>query len=223
MAVNELLRRGEADALVREAHLAVHRYPPDFPGFRADVALVDAAGPRHGSATLRPGAPPRIEVAADEEALAWLSRELGSMAAHRWHLPYEGADGRFDKDVADAQGGALGRVVSMSDPMLSSYWIRDGRMARISRTAGDDRFSILIQDHATAPDGRSVATHFAVVHQDDAGGITATDVYADSYEPLWGLLVPAGRRVVTMTPGGSLAREVRLAGHELLDAEGAGR
>lgn len=223
MAVNELLRRGEADALVRDAHLNVHRYPPDFPGFRADVTVVDAAGPRRGQAVLRPGEPPRIDLVADDDALGWLTRELGSMAAHRWHLDYERGDGRFDKDIDSERGGALGRVVSMADPMLSSYWIHEGHITRISRTAGGGRFSILIQDHVEAPDGRAVATHFAVVHQDEGGAISATDVYRDAYAPLWGVLAPVRRRVVTMTAGGSTARELRLTGHELLPAAEAAR
>jgi len=214
--VTDLARRREADELVHSAHLGVHRYPPDFPGFGARVRATDGDGTREGLVTLRPGARPVVEPAAPD----WVDRELGSLADHRWHRAYDLADGRFDKDLSD-EPEALGRKVSLDDPMRSSYWIHGGRISRISRTLDDGRFSILIQDHMTAPDGGTVATHFVVVHEDEVEGrITATEAYRDEYEERWGLLLPALRRVVTITGRGAAVRELRLSGHRRLAPTG---
>ena len=82
----------------------------------------------------------------------------GSIAAHRWHRPYEDGDGRVGKDMDDTGPGALGTVVHLDDAMLSTYWIENGHITRISRTIPAGRLTIVIQDNATAPDGAAVAT-----------------------------------------------------------------
>lgn len=219
MAAADLLRRYEADALVREAHLNVHRYPESFPGLRVRLRASDERGMAVGRATLAPGAPARVELHAGAD-MTWIGGELEAMTLPRWNRAYEDADGRFDKDI-DGVDGPLGRVVHLCDPALTTYWIENGHVSRASRTAEAGRTSTQVQEHAIAPDGGTVATHFVVVLQDDASGATiATHVYRDAWVERWGVLVPARRRVVSLTTRGSAARDLVIEHHELLGRRG---
>ena len=218
MTVADLRRRDEADALVRDAHLNVHRYPPDFPGFRARVRLGVDHAVAVGRALFPPDAAPEVQIAADPGDAAWLSREAASMVGHRLHRSYEEGDGRFAKDVG-AEGGPFGEVVHIDDPMLSTYWIENGHITRIGRTVDGGRLTIAVQDQAPAPDGRWVARSFTVLLQDEGTGrIVSAEAYHDRYVDRDGLLLPARRRVVSLTPDGSRVRELVLDHHALLDA-----
>ncbi len=219
VAVADLLRRDEADALVRDAHLNVHRYPAGFPGLRVRLRLDGERGTAVGRAELRPGDAPRVELTGDAASRDWVARELGSIAADRWHRPYEDGDGRVGKDMDESGPGPLGTVVHLDDAMLSTYWIENGHITRISRTIPAGRLTIVIQDHATAPDGTAVATHFTVTVQDETtGALRSVDVHRDAHVERWGVLVPARRRVVSLTPEGSSVRDLVIEHHELLDA-----
>lgn len=218
MAVADLLRRDEADALVRDAHLNVHRYPAGFPGLRVRLRLDEERGTAVGRAELRPGVAPLVDLTGDATSHEWVARELGSIAAHRWHRPYEDGDGRVGKDMDDTGPGPLGTVVHLDDAMLSTYWIENGHITRISRTIPTGRLTIVIQDNATAPDGTAVATHFTVtVQEETTGAVRSVDVHRDAYLERWGVLVPARRRVVSLTPRGSSVHDLVIDHHELLE------
>lgn len=217
MAVADLLRRDEADALVRDAHLNVHRYPAGFPGLRVRLRLDEERGTAVGRAELRPGASPVVELTGVDESRDWVAGELGSIAAQRWHRPYEDGDGRVGKDMEDASPGALATVVHLDDPMLTTYWIENGHITRISRTSPSGRLTIVVQDQATAPDGTAVATHFTVTLQEETtGAVRSLHVHRDAYVERWGVLVPARRRVVSLGPEGSSVRDLVIEHHELL-------
>jgi hypothetical protein len=216
MAVADLLRRDEADGLVREAHLNVHRYPPDFPGFRARLRLSTEEAVATGHVVVPADGPVRADVDTDPGIRAWLDRELALMIDHRRHRPYEEGDGRWDKDVHDAPDAPLGRVVHLADPLHSSYRVERGQITRVARTLPVGRLTIIAQDQAAAPDGRRVTSDFVVVIQDEGtGAIASVDAYHDDFAEVDGVLLPALRRVTSMSAAGTAVRAILLERHEV--------
>ncbi len=221
MTTTDLGEHLQADELVREAYEAVHRYPQDFPGYRAAVLFSTERGSSRGAVAVRPGRDPELTIDAAEADRRWLSQELGSLAGHRWHRSYEDADGRLAKTLGADEGHPLGRLVELDDAMRSTYRVLDGRITEISRTADATRFTIVIQERMAAADGGAVSTQFTVAYWDlEAGRLTRSDVYSDAYVELEGVLLPCLRRVVTAADDGLTARQMRLSAHELLGEEG---
>lgn len=218
MAVTDLLRRDEADALVREAHLNVHRHPAGFAGVRARLRLSGERGVWVGRAELPAGGRPRIAMAADGPSLEWVARELGDMWAARRPLAYADGDGRADKDMPAGQEGPLGTVVHLDDAALSTYWLENGHVTRASRTVPAGRLTVVVQENVVAPDGAAVATHFTRTLQDESSGaVIGVDTCRDSWVAGWGVLLPAGRRVVSLTSAGSAVRDLVIDHHAPLD------
>ncbi len=210
----------EADLLVREAHEAGYRFPPGFPGFRAQLRFSGNGGDARGSVSLRFGERPELEIELPEQERDWLAHELGSLASHRFHRSYEQADGRHRKRLHEEDGNPLGRLVTIEDAMDSSYRIEAGRIGEISRTHGGSRFTIVIQERVEAHDGRVVSSAFTVCHWDEESGrLLRADAYSDSFVERDGLLLPARRRVATATDTGLVVRKVVLDDHESLAEE----
>jgi len=220
MAVADLLRRDEADALVREAHLNTHRYPRAFPGFRARLRVSDEHGMVVGRMVVSSDGVPAVRLTGGDASTAgWAHDGVTDMLRDRWHRRHDDADGRYDADAPDPVEGPLGRVVHVSDPELTTYWIENGHIARVSRTTPEGRVTTQIQEHVVAPDGGRVPSHFVVVvHDERTSEIISTRVHRDAWIEHGGLLLPHRRRVVTLTPRGSSARELVLEHHEPLAA-----
>ena len=203
----------QLDELLEEAHVSAYRLPADFPGFAATVSMAGAGWSAVGS--LRAAGPDRVEVLieAPEGERAWAARELTSMVAHRWHQPYDAADGRHPKDTDAEVDHPLGRLVRLvDDPYSSSYRVLDGHVSVVERQMGPMRFCIAVHERAPAPDRRWVPTTFTVTYWNAVtGALTRTDAYRDAYREAGGVLLPVSRRVVTATDHGLVARQLRLS------------
>ena len=203
----------QLDELLGEAHASAYRLPADFPGFAATLSMAGAGWRVLGS--LRATGPDRVEVAVDapEAEQAWAARELTSMVAHRWHQPYDAADGRRPKATDGEVDHPLGRLVRLIDDQYSSsYRVLDGHVSVVERHMGPMRFCIVVHERAPAPDRRSVPSTFTVTYWNAAtGALSRTDAYRDVYSEVEGVLLPAGRRVVTASDDGLVARHLRLS------------
>jgi hypothetical protein len=211
-----------ADEHLRAAQEGGYHHPPGFAGFSATVAIQAGGETATGTVTIGPDAEPQLDLAGSEDARAWAGRELASMAAHRRHRTYEEGDGRHGKRLGPADEHPLGRRVELDDPLSSSFRVRDGQLTEITRSHGNRRFTIVIQDRVAAPDGRSVSTSFTVSYWDtDTGRLTRADTYADGYVERDGLLLPAFRQVATSDDDGLTVRRLELSDHRLLAESGS--
>lgn len=209
----------QLDEMLAEAHASAYRFPAAFGGFAATVAMTGPGWRAAGSLTAR--SPSEVEVAldaAEDDERAWAARELTSLVAHRWHQPYDAGDGRYPKETDVGDGHPLGRLVRLvGDPHASSYRVLDGQVSMVERHMGPMRFCIVIHQRMPAPDRTAVPTSFTVAYWNaTTGALTRTDAYCDAYTEVDGVLLPAGRRVVTASDDGLVARQLRLSGHSIL-------
>jgi hypothetical protein len=209
---------------MRAAHDRGYRYPEGFGGFEADLVLT------HGSKTaggrVRIGGPRAVELDLDagEDELGWLRRELGSMVGHRWHLPYEQADGANTLMLGPDDGNPLGRFIDvLGDRFDSSYRVLDGEISQVNRAMGRVRFSIQIQARVDGPHGASLPAHFTVFYWDVVSGrLTRADIYRDVYETVDGIALPASRQIISAGDEGITTRRFELRGHRLLESDAVG-
>jgi hypothetical protein len=210
----------KAHTLLRAAHEGGYRFPRGFAGFAATVRVVDGEHAASGRVKVRSPQDVSLEIDAGAATTAWLQHEIASMAGHRWPTPYEESDGRWTLTVESDDAHPLGRLVRVhDDPFQSSYRVRDGRIAQITRQMGPRRFSIIPHEHTITPDGRALPSHFTVVFWDlDQGRLVRSDAYQDQYVPVDGVYLPASRRVVSADDAGITVRELALSDHVIQDS-----
>lgn len=139
------------------------------------------------------------------------------MAGHRWGTPYEQGDGRWTLTVANESEHPLGRLITVhDDPFKSSYRVRDGRITQVNRSMGPMSFTISMQSHTPANDGKQLPETFTVTFWDGRNGrLTRSDIYTDRYESVGGVTLPAERRVLSAKDAGITGREIRLSNWKL--------
>lgn len=209
-----------AHEVLKEAHYGSYRFPAEFAGFTADFTA--AEGGKDGftvvSGSLEVSDPRTIAVSGAEGDLAeFVKKEVGSMAGHRWGTPYEQGDGRWTLTIADESEHPLGRLITVhDDPFKSSYRVRDGRITQVNRSMGPMSFTISMQSHTPATDGKQLPETFTVTFWDGRSGrLTRSDIYTDRYESVGGVTLPAERRVLSAEDDGITGREIRLSNWKL--------
>lgn len=206
-----------AHALLRDAHDAGYHLPVDFAGFRARLTGWVAGEAIDGAVTVH--GPRAIEFEVGEAAAdPWVQRELASMVGHRWHLPYEQADGKHTLSLDPNAADPLGQRIGIHDDSYeSSYRVSGGQIVQVNRTMGPRRFSILIQERVTVDDGRHLPNHFTVTFWDTSSErLVRSDVYEDRYSAVGQVWLPSRRRVISATDEGFSVQHFELSDHELL-------
>jgi len=208
-----------AHAVLRAAHDASYRYPPDFGGFSAEVDLTD--GQQRGHGRIVASSPRAVEVClpgVSTDLAEWVKQTLASELMHRWPRPYEAGDGRYQLVLEQAPEHPLGDCIRLlDDPFHSSYRVRDGVITLVAREIGDEAFHIITLVREPGPDGRWLPTHYVVVFHDRATGqIRRTSVHEAQYTVVDGVALPERMREVTTSPTGLVVREMRLHNHQRL-------
>lgn len=214
--MTELLGDLEAHRLLRRAYGANYRWPQGFGGFRASIYY--ACDQEHGAGSLEVRSPSDIRLGETlEGADGRLGQELASIVGHRWHLPYEEADGRHQLSL-DAREHPLGRLVRVDDDgMGSSYRIQGGHISQIYRKVGGKRFSIHIQERTFIGDGRALPVHFCATYWDiEQERLVRTEIYRDGYITVGDVYLPLSRRIATAEDFGITTRLMLFRDHELI-------
>jgi hypothetical protein len=208
-----------AHAALRAAHDAAYRLPPGFGGFTAQVTYINDAGSAQGAVTVAGPRAVELDIEVDDEARGWLTREIASIAGHRWHLPYDAADGKHTLALSPDGDDLLGQyIVVTNDRLHSSYRVRDAEISQVNRTMGSMRFSIQIQERITTADGRTLPSHFAVCYWSTADDrLTRTDLYRDAYAVVGEVYLPAERRIITADDSGLRTQAIVFSEHCLLE------
>jgi hypothetical protein len=217
-------RHGELDNLCRAAHEACYRWPATFGGFSATLTLAGPGWRVAGTMVARPPGEVLVDLPGVDQA-AWVTRQLCLLVAHRWHRPYELADGRWPKAAGSCSAHPLGTLIRLvGDPHSSSYRVLDGQFSQINREMHGQRLSVLVHQRDPAPDGRSVAVAYTASYwQAATGQLLGSDAHLDRYALVEGILLPERRRVLSAQDGGLVLRELGLRDLTLLPAVGRER
>jgi Protein of unknown function (DUF3386) len=127
--MRDLLGDPAAHQLLRRAYEAAYQFPQNFGGFKASLYYARDTESTAGSVEVR--SPSDIRFGSTLESIdGRLDQELTSIVRHRWSVPYEEADGRYQLTLAPSEH-PLGRLVRVErDGMDSSYRVQVGTSAR---------------------------------------------------------------------------------------------
>jgi hypothetical protein len=196
-----------------------------FPGFTADVELnVDGKVTRGSVQVSDKG---RVEVKLDDPgAVAWVRREIGSIAGHR--LDNSAGLGTPCAFMDDNANHPLGRAVRvLNDELHSSYRIRDRQIIEVNRQMQDARFTITVLENRLNEEKTFLPACYVVNTWDlKSETMRSSTTFHHTWQRVGKYDLPASVMVVTATPAtassngtparGKLeARTLKLSNHKL--------
>lgn len=206
-----------AHELLKAAHNRGWRFPESFAGLSADIT-VQAAGQNAIQGTLNITGPREstLELDAPDDLKQWVSQQLASMIGHRWARAYEDGDGKYEM-VLEEDGDPRGPLLrQLNDPFGSSYRVLDEAISVVNRTMGITSFTISMQEHVEATDGRSLPRAFTVSYRNtETGQLERVEIFQDTYGVIEGVDVPIARRVSLSDGDGVNARSFTLSNIQL--------
>lgn len=197
---------------VARAHAATYRWPVGFAGFRADLTFQDGRAVFGGSleVALRPGGPPKLEVAldgADRDQVQWVSRQLTRMVTHR-------QEAAFDKTVTVVEEPSehpLGVLLRADDRFSTLFRVRGDWITEVTRHLPEAVNRVFHLRRVQAHDGRYLPAHLVSTRADPATGlIAAMDLIEDAYLEADGVMLPRSRSVISQSAQGIRTRIVYL-------------
>lgn len=179
-------------------------------GFTADVVLNDNGKIAKGVINYDVGQGADLQIKEGDAAnKPWGIATIVNLLGHRRNRKFEEGDGRHPITFAEDDHSPAGRRVLLSDPMKSSYRIRDGRVTQVDRTAGQDHFVISVMEEMPASAGRFLPRHFTVTYFDaKTGAVKRTETFTDEYMEVDGVWFPSSRRLLLAENGEVVTRIV---------------
>lgn len=212
----------KARELLRRAFENTARWPADFKGFTADLAVnvngkeargrVTVKGPREVSVTLPDG-----------DLQKWAENQIAMIAVHRGPRSFEESDGKYVLTLGDDHDHPLGpKLFIHGDGMSSVYRIKDGRITQINRKTGHASmpplaFTINVEDSMVTQDNKFLTTRYTVYYYSPTDGkLTNVESFADSHVRVGASDLPATRRVISFENGEVMVRSLTLSNHKML-------
>jgi hypothetical protein len=195
---------------LRDTRQTRYYFTSALAGFTADLTINDNGRISIAALTYAPDEGIDLQFKTpDESREPWALEMVTNMLGHRRPASFVQGDGRWSITFGSEDNSPAGRKVLLNDPMQSSYRIRNGRVSEVSRSAGDQRFTISIMEETEAESGRYLPRHFTVTYFDaKTGAIRRTDSFTDEYRKISGAWVPASRRLIRAENGQVVTRVI---------------
>jgi hypothetical protein len=212
-----------ARTLLAAAYARMYKWPPGFAGYRAQLSVNNDGHPYDGTVTVIPQQQPRVEVTGNENLRAWVRERLWTQTMHLVDIPFHAGDGRyaitFMNDTHAVCDHPRGPCVRLSGgPLPSWYRIEKERYTQIGCTPPCGlRWVNTIERYDTAPNGYLYATHYVLAFfAQNPDALVGIESCTNEYTACNGILLPAWRRITTITNGKVQTRTIRLTDHRLL-------
>jgi hypothetical protein len=197
-----------AHDLLKAAHDSRATFAGAFAGIDADVTFDDNGTVYKGKAVYNTKGDTTLtapDLKGDDAE--WLDDQVGSLFGHRRGGDFDKGDGANPISFGPDDHSPLGRMVVLHDGLNSSYRVQDKQVTEVTRTMGDERFTITVLETTRTESGKYLPRQFMVTYFDaKTGAIKRAQAFTDAYAKTDGIWTPLSRRVITAENGGFTTR-----------------
>lgn len=206
----------EARDLLRRAFERTARWPADFTGFAADLAVNVDGKEIKGTVTIKSAQDVTVSLP-DVEIQKWATGTISMIAVHRGPRTFDQSDG---KSVLTLDRGApypMGQTIHIHDNLKSHYRVKDDRITQINRTMGPMKFTINVEDSAITADNKYLTTRYTVYYFNPQDGrLLNVESFTDSHVRVGRADLPASRRIISAENGAVSVKTLTFSNHRLL-------
>ena len=206
----------EARELLRRAFEKTARWPADFKGFTADLAVNVDGKEITGTVTIKSAQDVAVSIA-DAEIQKWAAGTIGMIAIHRGPRTFDQSDGKSVLTLDRGAAHPLGQTIRIHDTLKSHYRVKGDRITQINRTMGPMTFTINVEDSTMTADNRYLTTRYSVYYFNPQDGhLTNVESFTDAHVRVGQADLPASRRIISAESGTVSVKTLTFTNHRLL-------
>ncbi|HEX9284956.1 MAG TPA: DUF3386 family protein [Nitrospirales bacterium] len=206
----------EARDLLRRAFEKTARWPADFKGVTADLAVNVDGKEIKGTVTIKSAQDVAVSLP-DAEIQKWATGTISMIAVHRGPRTFDQSDGKSILTLDRGAPHPMGQTIHIHDNLKSHYRVKDDRITQINRTMGPMRFTINVEDSAITADNKYLTTRYTVYYFNPQDGrLLNVESFTDSHVRLGQADLPASRRIISAENGTVSVKTLTFSNHRLL-------
>ncbi|MDG2991547.1 DUF3386 domain-containing protein [Candidatus Synechococcus calcipolaris G9] len=208
----------DAQTLFRSAYENRYTWDADFPGFRADVTLIDGEKTYQGQAQVDADYTVEVSGIDDADVQESLYNQLRDVVVHRKRNSFEAAHGKNSFSLGDRDSSQAVEIRVQGDAMGSNYKVRDNQIVFVSRVMGRIAFAITHRQALDTGSGYISTNYVAVFRNPETQEIVRQMDFEDTYIPV-GDYYLMSRQVVRSNEQGKVSTsDIRYDNLQLLES-----
>jgi Protein of unknown function (DUF3386) len=178
-----------ARELFQTAYESRYTWDENFPGYSADVQLVQGSDVYTGKIRINRDLSVEVTGVADEQVRDGIYTQLLDTVTHRQHSNFEQSHGKHEFILGEKDATGAVEILVQGDSMGSHYKIRDKEICQVSRVMG--RMAVLIDTIETLDTGFGyIPSRYDVVFRNTkTDEVTGMLKMEDTYEKVGGYYV----------------------------------
>ncbi|MCJ8281175.1 MAG: DUF3386 domain-containing protein [Rivularia sp. ALOHA_DT_140] len=173
-----------AKELFRTAFESRYTWDEDFPGYTADVQLIQEQETYTGKISIYPDFNVEVGGVADKQIQEGIYIQLLDVVTHRKPTPFEESHGNHEFIIQDSTGDDK-EFVSISvkgDALDSSYKIRESEICQVTRIKGSTAFTIETYESLDTGEGYIAGRYDAVFRNVKTNEAQSILKFKDTYD-----------------------------------------
>ncbi|MBO3461701.1 DUF3386 domain-containing protein [Aetokthonos hydrillicola Thurmond2011] len=206
-----------ARELFQIAYESRYTWDENFPGYSADVQLVQEDKVYTGQIRINHDLSVKVAGVADEQVQEGIYTQLRDIVTHRKRNPFEQSHGKSEFSLGQQDSNGATEILVKGDSMGSNYKIRGKEICQVSRVMG--RMAFVIDTYETVDTGSGyVASRYdAVFRNSSTNEVTSVLKFDDTYEEIGGYYIMTKQIVQEYKEGNRTTTEFSYSNIKLLE------
>jgi Protein of unknown function (DUF3386) len=171
-----------ARELFQTAYESRYTWDENFPGYSADVQLVQGSEVYTGKICIKRDLSVEVTGVNDEQVQEGICTQLRDIVTHRKRTSFEESHGKYEFHQGEEDLTSAVEILVKGDSMGSNYKVRGKEICQVSRVMG--RMAFVIDTHETldTSEGYIPSRYDAVFHNLKTNEVTSVIKFEDIYE-----------------------------------------
>lgn len=174
--------RATPQDLFQAAYESRYTWDEKFPGYKADVQLVQDSAVYRGKICIHGDMSVDVTDIADQQIQAGIYTQLQDIVTHRQRITFSQAHGKHEFIFGDADETGTMEILVRGDSMNSKYQIRGREVCQVTRVMG--RMVVVIATHESLDTGSGyIATKYDAIFSDaNTNEVKSVLKFTETYE-----------------------------------------
>jgi hypothetical protein len=182
--MTELTTEKTAKDIFQAAYENRYTWDADFPGYQADVELIQGDEVYNGHIKINPDFTVEVTGIADEKVAESVYTQLRDVVTHRKRNTFEKAHGANSFALGETDSSGAVEILVTGDAMGSNYRVRGNQISLVSRVMGRMAFVINHRGHLETGSGYVSSHYTAVFRNPQTNEVIRQMDFEDTYEPV---------------------------------------